>query len=94
MTKILITYHMHAGPYEDETAIVLPMTDDKAREILGMNDPNVGDVTIHEINLLELAALIASSKDMRDAAKLAAVLEQIHTGKQLSTVIEEICEGE
>lgn len=34
MTKILITYHMHAGPYEDETAIVLPMTEDKAREIL------------------------------------------------------------
>lgn len=62
--------------------------------ILAMNDPDVGDVTLHEINLLELAALIASSKDMRDAAKLAAALEQIHPGKQLSTVIEEICEGE
>lgn len=34
MTKLTITYHMHAGPYEDETAIVLPMADDKAREIL------------------------------------------------------------
>ena len=34
MTKLTITYHMHAGPYEDETAIVLPMTEDKAREIL------------------------------------------------------------
>ena len=33
---------------------------------------------------------------MRDAAKLAAALEQIHPGKQFSTVIEEIgaeCDG-
>ena len=33
MTKILITYHMHAGPYEDETAIVLLANQDCSRYV-------------------------------------------------------------
>ena len=47
-----------------------------------------------DVNMLELAAIIAGTEPIMYAAKLAAALEQLHPGKQLSTVIEEICEGE
>ncbi len=63
MTKILITYHMHAGPYEDETAIVLPMAEYKAREILTNQDrsryvqPNCGFRPLLTTTLDRLAKL-------------------------------------
>lgn len=34
MTHVAITYHMLRGPYEDETAICIPMTEANAAELL------------------------------------------------------------
>ena len=47
MTKLTVTYHMHAGPYEDESAIAVPMSDDKAREILNLQG---GSRYVHPTN--------------------------------------------
>ena len=38
MTKLLITYHLLTKSQEDETAVVVTMTDDKALELLQHQD--------------------------------------------------------